>query len=284
MSNALTFQPSIYELTLNSEESVNLTGAVTNNTNKDITFKIYNKNVNIDSVANGKFDVVDYAQFTPADWIKLNQTEITVGAAQTKDFSFTVTLPRSAEIRDYYPLLVLENYDSSNASNVGVNFNIAVPVLVNVADQLQSTRDFIKIGNFESANSLVTDLNLNLSFSINNLSKNFIKPTGIIKIYNSENELLGNLPRVNNNFKTMLPGQSLSENIVWNGADNSFSLIPKFGNYKAVLEVYTSAGNNPVVMESTFFVLPIYHILGLITLLALAAVLAFRFKRKSARS
>ncbi len=280
MAQGITFLPSIYELELSKGDTLKLTGAITNDTDKSIVFTLDKKNVSIDSIAQGNLNLIDYAQFTPADWIILSNDKIQVSSHQTKNFNFEIKLPKNADIKDYYPLILLQNEESKKQADIGVNYKVAVPILVNIKEQTEPAQDFIKITDFRNANNIVTNLNLNLSFGINNLSKNFVKPSGIIKIYDNNGQLLENLPRINDDFKTVLPGQVLSENINWDGAENTFSIIPKFGNYKIQLEVYTDPAEQPVVMESNFFILPIYHIIAAILLIVAAVFIIIRLRKR----
>lgn len=278
--SGITVFPAFYTLTYTSGQKYTVQVTIKNTTNQLYIYSLGFKDIATESFSSKNIKQVD-TEAGPSTWLRSNIQEVIVDPNSEKKVDVEITIPAGAKVDNVYPAVFFERRGTQSGNSVNVGANFLVPLYMNI-DKTDKSVD-AEIITFTLKDKFVIQPHMDADMLLRNVSREdvFIQPRGRIFIFDNNGNRLQETPTVNDSFKILLQGDSLKENYSWSGAQ---SLMPKFGEYRVVIEVFPDGvGNKKITKEETFWVIPVFHILAgvfvLLTLIAAYFIFASRLKR-----
>ncbi|MEN9922005.1 MAG: hypothetical protein RL097_281 [Candidatus Parcubacteria bacterium] len=271
-SLTLSVSPTLFEMTANPEQEWVSTIRVVNANPYDIT--IYTDVVNFapqGESGQGKFLPIlkeESGGQTFAEWVTLEQTELTIKAEQTAEIPFKITVPANAPPGGHFGAILIGTKSlDSGSGQTAVETSQVVTSLV----FLRVTGDIIEEGiirEFKGAQRIVEKPEMDFELRFQNKGNVHILPQGEIKIFNMWGEERGIIP-VNRQtlFGNVLPNSIRKYSFHWSG---EWSLAD-IGKYSVVATLAYGDGSRQFVSaETSFWVIP-----WKITLLVIGLLVGF---------
>jgi len=284
----ITISPAFYELhSVKGEEGV-LKGIIKNNTKEELKVTIEFRNVNIEVYLNEnklKFEETNDPN-AAAYWFNIENDTFIIGPETTKDIEFKYKVPENVELKGYYPVLVYNaQYTFQKEKELKINDVIFALIYLDVGE-VKGVSNVLsgKISKFDVSRRFLFTPNITFNVIFENIGNTYIHPRGKIHIYNKNGKHLSETPTINDKYEYLVNGESLEENILWK-RNEKFKLIPDFGKYTAVAEIYYSPDQKSVSKaETNFYIIPLVHIiLLLLCLIIIIAIIIGFIKWKKAR-
>lgn len=286
---AITVFPVIYEVHATRGESKEIEASIANNTGSKIFIEISFHNINLESLVEDDRLVIkeDGMSKEPAMWISSNNTSFEIEANVTKSIQFDLTIPEDAEIKSYYPVIIYKTrFTGHDKLLVEISDQISSLIYLNIAEvKGEVAKSSARITTFEVNKRVVLYPNASFNLNFENTGGTFIHPRGKIHIYDRNGMHLSETPTINDKFIYLIQGQKLQEILQWQ-PQYKFQIIPDFGKYTAVAEIYHNIDQAEVSRsETSFYVIPVWHILVIIApilVIALVLVIVREIRRRRA--
>ena len=270
--NKISLSPALIAISANPGEKKQFSTTLINNSKNDYDLEIQFLNIDINQYLNTGKLVYENNLDNPSVWLftQTNQFKLPAGSKEILDFELQI--PADINPKGYFPVIVY-NYKLANAVNPALNldYKLVTIIYLNVFSPKkvlgeESGLKNLAIVNFSPVDRVVFTPNEIFNLTYQNTGPNYIQPRGVIKIYDRTNKLLSSLPTVNDSFGYLVQDQQKSEVLNWQPVTET-KLLPDFGEYTAVVEIYENPDQKVLVTaKTTFLVLPVWHILGLILL------------------
>jgi len=268
----LSVSPTLFEMTANPEQEWLSTIRVINANPYDIT--IYTDVVNFapqGESGQGKFLPVldeEAGGQTFAEWVTLDQTELTIPAEQTAEIPFRIKVPDNAPPGGHFGAILIgtKSLDTGSGQTVVETSQVVTSLVF-----LRVTGDIIEDGvirEFRSTKLIAERPEMDFELRFQNKGNVHILPQGEIKIFNMWGEERGLIP-VNRQtlFGNVLPDSIRKYSFSWSG---EWSLAD-IGRYTVVATLAYGEGSRQFASaETAFWVIP-----WKITLTVLAILFAF---------
>jgi len=269
----ISISPALYELHSTRDENGSLEATIRNDTESKIKVNITVKNIEIEAlIQDDKLKLLDEEDPQKAAyWFKPEQKNVNLGAFSEKKIDLSYKIPGNVELKSYYPVIVYE-IEKDNISNIDVNISdrIISIIYLDIAEVKGTyTLSSARISYFKPLKKVVFSPNVQFELKFENTGNTFIHPRGKVHIYDRKGIHLSDTPTINDNFGYLVQGEELEEVLSWVKRDN-FRLIPQFGKYTAIAEIYhNNDQENVSSSETEFYIVPIWHILILALLLVI---------------
>lgn len=268
----LSVSPTLFEMTANPEQEWLSTIRVINANPYDIT--IYTDVVNFapqGESGQGKFLPVleeEAGGQTFAEWVTLDQVELTILAEQTVEVPFRIKVPANAPPGGHFGAILIgtKSLDTGSGQTVVETSQVVTSLVF-----LRVTGDIIEDGvirEFRSTKAIAERPEMDFELRFQNKGNVHILPQGEIKIFNMWGEERGLIP-VNRQtlFGNVLPDSIRKYSFSWSG---EWSLAD-IGRYTVVATLAYGEGSRQFASaETAFWVIP-----WKITLMVLTILFAF---------
>lgn len=287
-NHGITITPSEFELNIQRGETLMFKSQIVNNSNKDLNVEVFAKDLNIVTYTSQNIlNLIDPNTLTssPSSWMSIQSSKTQVPANSIKEFIFSITIPKEAKISEFYPVIQYTFIDSKELNNnkVGVRGEAVSVIKLNLTSSEVLGASVRKRGVITElkVKDYITFLPSNtFSITIQNSGDTFYVPRGKISIFNSKGIKVSPEAGVNDKFESLLPAEKSSESLEWS-SESPFKIIPDFGKYTVRAEVFMDGDqSNPLISETSFFILPVYHIVGFILLIGISFLLIKRIPKK----
>lgn len=277
-ATGLAVTPPLKEVSINAGQSFSDVIKVSNPTNSTLNVAVSYQDFSSQS-EDGTPTFSDLnSSYSLAKWITSDKT-FTLNSGETKDFSYTISVPANAEPGGHYGVVFftpsLASGSATTTSGVTTIAKIGSLLMVTVPGTIVYEGE---ISSFSTNKNLYTDSKNIIDFTTRfaNLGTNHVKPTGTITIKNLFGAQVANLI-VNENQGNVLP-QSIRK------FTNEWSKNYGFGWYKAQVNL-TYANNQTLVSDVSFWIIPWKETVGGILVLILIIWLFsnLTWKKKSKR-
>ncbi len=283
---AITVSPVVYEIDTTCGEEIYLEAELRNNTNEKLYIDISFENINLESLVNEDRLVIKEGESSqkPAVWLSSEDTDYEIEPNSVKEFLFKLSIPSDAEIKSYYPVILYKTkFSGQEETTVEVTDIISSLIYLNVSDSGdKSMSSLARINEFNVHKKIIFSTEAVFNLILENTGNTFIHPRGSIHIYDRNGMLLSDTLTVNDKYVYLIQGQKLEERIPWSRKSN-FKLIPDFGKYTAVAEIYHNSDKTAVSQAETYFyIVPLKHIAIIIGVFALilAGISLFRILKR----
>jgi len=286
--SALTVIPPRLEIAANPGQSITETVKIYNETDKEQSLYTSTANFSAEENEEGIPKFNNYGNNNEDDlakWISVDAGPIVINPGESKEISFTISVPGNADPGGHYAALFFSSQspsDISGSAGVGVASKIGVLILLRVSGDIKEDGRLVEF-KLNEQKLFYDHLPVNFSLLFQNSGNVHLKPTGEIKITNMlgmvSDKILVNKEMVGNG-KNILPNTSRHLEAVWTrgsieAKDKGFfgklnSEIVNFGlgRYNATLNLGYGTKGQVAVAAVTFWVFP-WH---LILVFALASV------------
>ncbi len=276
-ATGLAVTPPLKEISINAGQSFSDTIKVSNPTNSTLNIAVsYQDFFSKSEDGTPSFSDLN-SSYSLAKWITSDKS-FTLNSGETKDFSYTISVPANAEPGGHYGVIfftpALVSGSATTASGVTTIAKIGSLLMVTVPGTIVYDGE---ISSFSTNQNLYTNSKNIIDFTTRfaNLGTNHVKPTGTIVIKNMFGAQVANLI-VNENQGNVLP-QSIRQ------FTNEWSKNYGFGWYKAQVNL-TYANNQNLTSDLTFWIIPwketVGGVLVLILIIWLFSNLTWKNKNK----
>jgi len=284
-SLSVTVTPPLFQLSIAPGEQWSSSMKVVNSNRRDVTY--YAEVMDFDSQDEaGKANLLPAIdELTPreesyslASWVTLPDGPIVVGAGQSGEVPFTVTVPADAEPGGHYAAILIgtKPQDSGiSGPRVSVSSYVSSLLFVRIKGEVDERA---RIREFRALNSLYQTPSAEFLLRLENMGNVHVRPQGEITIFNMWGKERGKFEiHQKSGFGNVLPGSTRRFEFTWKGEDSSFDI----GRYSA--EVALSYGDDQkktVTARTYFWVIPVVPVsIGLGTLLLFIVSLVFFVRR-----
>jgi len=284
--DAVNILPAFYEVNATAGDEISFLGRIENNTEFSIRVEIEFRDLELETLVKEDLLILREEEviWGPASWLKSDVEVIFVPGKSFQEIGFILKLPDDASIEGNYPAIVykVEQIDA-DAERVEIKDQIISLVYLNIGEvKGEFAQSSARISKFEVKKKIVFTPSADFDLVFDNIGNTFIHPRGRVHIYNSKGTHLSGTPTINDKFIYLLPGQSLQEDLAWH-PEYKFSLIPPFGKYNVIVDIYHNPNQESISKaETSFYVIPIWHILiivGVVVLVVSLILLARQIKR-----
>jgi len=194
------------------------------------------------------------------DWINIDLEIVSVEPNTKAEINYSINIPLDTQKGIYYPALLIKSQNDLDQENFAFRTEFISVNYINVKNSEETYyQNDLRIDKFNFSKFLINPEN-QFEISLTNYGNTFIKPKGVIEIYDNNGTKLSQFFEINENFKTLLPQENISEIKTWKLESG---LIPKFGKYNIVVTIYDSYDNSILLEEKhSFYIIPIYHLIG----------------------
>ncbi|WKZ30482.1 MAG: hypothetical protein QY314_01775 [Candidatus Dojkabacteria bacterium] len=267
----IVIAPSSFTLTVAPGENAQIPVTITNNSDTDIVFTVSSARLPIAAAKEKKLDLQQYED-EETSWIA-STPSFSIQKGETKTLQATLSIPTGLSDISEYPVLLLRQ-SNEGSGQVALATDVAIPVFLNLRNAQDNAKT--EITQFNAAKSIVFSPENIFTVQVKNSSEGevFTQPKGKIYIYDNNGTRLSSQLDINESFSRLYKDQSFEEVLSWQGKK---SYIPVFGKYTAVAEIYTGGtfATQKVTAVQTFWIIPVYHIVGLIVVIAVLAGIVF---------
>lgn len=257
-SLSLSVSPTLFEMTANPGQEWVSNVRVINSNPYDLT--VYTDVVNFapqGESGQAKFLPVLEAETdgqTIAEWVTVEQTELTIPAEQTKEIPFRITVPEDAPPGGHFGALLI----GTRSRDVGTGATaVETSQVVTSLVFLRVTGDIVEEGQireFRSKRFLYESPEVDFELRFQNKGNVHILPQGEIRIFNMWGQERGVVP-INRQtlFGNVLPDSIRKYDFTWSGAWSWADI----GRYRAEATLaYGVDGRQFVASETSFWVVP----------------------------
>lgn len=279
--------PSFKLLSLESGSSQKISTFIKNENDVSLKVDPEYRNVKInENVKNGVLVTSDTAS-SPAVWLKPEtQIPFTIKPKETIEFVSLLNIPQDANNIGYYPAVVFKFSTEDDGNKIISTSEITQLLYLSIADvKGESTQKQLEIRDFSVNKGFLTRSKVQFNIEMRNSGEVHIQPRGAIYVFDPKGIRQQNITRVNDKMVYVLPGQVMSEYLMWED-DTVSKYFPPIGRYRAVLEVYLDESQREKLQEEvTFYVLPgQYIVYGFLILLLLILGFIIVYRRRKLRS
>jgi hypothetical protein len=192
-SPSLSISPVIFEEDLNPGDIIQKKVTITNNS--DVLQNIISEVADFYYDENGSMKFVEESDNNPATsslkkWLSYETKEFSLNPRESKDVTFTISIPQNADTGGHYGVMFLRTKSNSDsAGSIGISSRVGVLVLVTIPGDVKrigTVSDF-KIGtlnekNILSPQSFFEKGPIGFSFKVTNSGNSHFKPVGNITI------------------------------------------------------------------------------------------------------
>ena len=282
----VSLSPALVTITANPGEKKQFTASLINNSDNQYDLEIQFLNIDMDKYLNEGKLIFENNLDNPAVWLYTKSNQLKLTANTQINIDFELQIPIDIKAKGYYPAIVY-SYKLANETTPRINLEnkLVTVVYLNIftAEKIEgiaTSEKSLEISSFSVVDQVVFPPGALFNISYKNSGVNYIQPRGVVKIYDRTGKLLSSLPTINDSFGYLVQGQQKSEGLNWQPIYEA-KLLPDFGEYTAVAEIYENPDQKVLVTaKTTFLVLPVWHILGLIGITLALLVLIRRIRTK----
>lgn len=197
-----------------------------------------------------------------ATWLRLDESQVTLGADERKDILFSINVPKDAEPGGHFAgiLWTPSGAKSVEGSGVGITVKTGTLILVRVAGDINEAGRLV---GFTADKSSYNYLPANFSVRFENLGNVHLKPIGSIEIKNLLGRKVADLP-INGDFSNVLPESIRKFDATWQktetprGASEWQKERENFawGKYTATLKLDYGVDGQKTTASLAFWVFP----------------------------
>lgn len=269
-SITLSVSPPVFELSANPGEAINNKIRVTNLSDSPKEIFVEKRNF----TALGEEGGVDLREegedstYSLASWVSVNTQQATIPSNDSVVFDFTIAVPANAEPGGHFGSLIFRTEPTpvADGSGASVGQEIGSLLLVKVAGDITEEAS---IASFTASKDSYESGTPTLVTRVENTGNVHFKPRGKITINNMFGREVATLDLEERN---VLPQSIRKVETEW--ADSGFRL----GRYKANLSMVYGADDTILSASTSFYILPIKLILGVLAVLALVGFIGYRFR------
>lgn len=289
-SLSVSITPPIFQLSIGPGQTWSSAVKVINNNTVAVTY--YAQAVDFEAsgeTGNASFvPVIDELNdptldtFSLASWITFTSTSVLVGAGQSAEIPFTITVPKDAEPGGHYAAILVGTQPGAAQSQGAL---VKVSSYVSSLILLQIQGDIVESGRireFSTSNILYQSPEADFVLRFENTGNTHIKPEGDITIYNMWGKERGQvlINQDSGNFGNVLPKSIREFDFSWDGDSDPFDI----GLYRAVVTLtYGDQEKQNVSAETYFWVVPVIPVTVGLSGLILFIVLITWFIRRYVR-
>jgi hypothetical protein len=268
-STGLSIQPVKIDQTLSPGQSTSGTITLTNVSDTPVNVAVSTQ----DFVPLAGADTIQFVGRAPGvtsvrDWIQVGDgASFTIALNETKEIPYTITAPADAEPGSHFGVVLFNATTKSAGQSLNIGTQVGMLVLVTVpGNHLENG----KILDF-STNAFMQTGPVPFSLRFENTGTVYFEPQGTITIYDMLGRQVGTVPIQG---EVVLPTSIRDMEFDW---DVSGFL---FGRYSAVATIVDGSGTTLTTAQTTFWVLPVWYIVGFLVLLIVLFFLIRFIKRR----
>ena len=212
----------------------------------------------------------DGDRYSLSQWFKADQGVLVVPSQQSVQFDYRLRIPLNTEAGGHYGAALFSDsvgVTGSDSVKVDVKSMVGTLILLRVAGDI---RESAKLISFLTNKAFSFSPHVTLNYTIKNVGNIHLQPYGEVNIKNWRGTTV-NTQKVNDVQGNILPDSSRVFSMDWNGGSQSF------GRYTAELAAFYGTANQPLGAELTFWIIPLWLIILIVSVLLLIAVIA-RFR------
>ncbi len=262
-------QPAIVDENVEPGQVLHETVHVSNQDAQAKTFYFFAKDIsNIEEAGQPVFVEGTDSVYGVSAWIKFDQVSLAVKGGGTKDFSFSVAVPKDASPCDHFGGVFL-SLEAKRPTTTGTGIGLQIGTLVRLHVGGECVED-ARIREFSTDKNIYSNPPVNFTTRVENLGNVLIKPHGPIEITNMFGKKVAVLS-VNEVVAGIFPKSQRSFGASWTPDGIAF------GRYEATEALAYGSGDGKTVFETiSFWVLPLNIILPVFFGI-LAIILIFYF-------
>jgi hypothetical protein len=285
--SGLSISPLHNQLNLDPGQSSTIKLSIKNITQNEITAKAYVNDFKSDNNTGNPVIITDPKVQLPTSIKKFaHPGDVPLAVGEKKEVSVPVSIPDGATPGAYYGIIryraIPAGSQAPKEGEVSLSASVGTIVLIQVRGDLKERAQLsaLKVFNNDSSGTIFFKKPNKAGVEVNNLGNSFVQPFGKVTITNTSGkqiyayEVNNNEPRSN-----VLPG---SKRMFINAIKN----IDKPGRYTVNASIAVSNGSDVLVSQKTFWYLTgglLVAVIGVLILLIVATLLAYRKYRKSRR-
>lgn len=217
---------------------------VTNNTNERMGLRASVENID---PSDGTQEFVspgaaDLSQ-SLANWIEITRGVIDLSPGESRKIPYLIHVNLSAKPGSYFARVVFTDGTPPPQDGVkGVDDGTSLLINVEVQDD---ARERLQLGNFMTANSIVTGKDVSFTYQVENVGNRNIEPRGSIRIFNRRGAEVGSVP-LNADGISVTPENKQLLAAAWDSSG-------RFGKYKAFLDLEYGENQVASVQDTVYF-------------------------------
>ena len=275
-TQGITLQPAFHLINADKGESVAINQLLVNNTAVDLKVTTHFYSIIFSKNPEESIQITKEIEGTSAEWLRMEEeSSFILTSGEQKSIKIILDIPSEAAYKGYYPAVAFSFSKDTDTSELSLSEEIVSTIYLSVEPE-ETIQKTIYVNSFTPEKTVTFDNKMNFDVEIENASETHITPRGVIEIYSRRGIRQSELARVNDKLVTLLPGQILKEQVLWE--DNLSSaggtlkrLFPPVGEHTALLKVYIDNDlTDSVKIYKTFIVIPkqyIYYISGMVLLI-----------------
>jgi len=211
-----------------------------------------------------------------SSWISVKEDSVSLGAGETKEIPFDVTIPKQATPGGHFGALFFKlKTTHPKETGTGVGYEVGTIISLRVAGNIVEAAT---IKEFFTDKLLYDKPNVTFTATIKNSGNTLVRPRGPLEISDFFGKKVATLT-VNDAAAAVLPGGERSFETIWR--EEGFA----FGHYTVVMSLtYGDEGKDTVSQTLSFWVLPMrliaYGAIGLL-LIILAIIISVKLFLKN---
>jgi hypothetical protein len=254
----VSISPAVVEETLDPGEVKQYDLQITNSSDEDQEYFLFTRN--IAGVRDGgvpifQENINELTGYELADWIELNNQQVSIPANSSVGVSYTLSVPDNASPGSHFGgVFVSVEPPQLEGSGAAVGYQVANIVSIRVSGE---AIEEASIRQFSTDKFFHGSQNVNFTLRIENTGNVLVRPSGPLEIYNMLGNKVGDVT-FNPDTSAVFPGSTREfANVNWTG--DSIGL----GRYEAIVSpAYGEAGAYKTMSSTvTFWVLPM-NIIG----------------------
>lgn len=186
-------------------------------------------------------------------WITVPEESFTVPSGESREFPFSVTVPKDASPGAHFGGVFLDvRPPRLRTSGAGVGYSVGTIVSLRIAgDVIEDAR----IRSFSTDKLIYSIPEVTFTTNVENLGNVLVRPHGHVKIVNMTGREVGTA-RVNENSGAVFPLSERAYDVTWEREGFAF------GRYQALVSlVYGEDGRRTITGTTSFWILPLKPIL-----------------------
>jgi len=279
----VTVWPTFQNLVIKEGESDIITVHAKNTSDNELNMSVYFRNIKIGESPHKNVMLSEETDELPASWLStVDSDNFIIKSGETKDIQVKIDIPASADVRGYYPAVILNFSEESEESKIISQSEIASVIYLSVSDVLGEEAEkkmFLKEFSADRKFSFIPKVTL--STEVENVGDIHFRPRGVIEVYDPKGTRQDSLVTVNDDMLYLLPQQILKDEVSWEDSSRS-RFLPPIGRYKAVLSMYIEEDREQIAQsEVYFYVFPVMYVLyGIIICTVLGLIIRYVIKRR----
>lgn len=262
VQESITVWPTFQEVTIQAGSQKDLSIFFKNEQSVTAVVRAYSRNIYIGSNPLEGTRIRDADDEPPASWITVADAETQlIESGETVEISFSISVPEDAEIKGYYPMIIVTAAFDQEGDHIASTGEIASIVYLSVSSVKGAVSPIsATISGFEPAGSFSFIPKMDFEVAVYNEGDVHFQPRGRITVFDPNGTRQENSATYNDKFLFLLPGQQLQETLSWR--DSSYSRIfPPIGEYTATFTLSSHDETfEPQEMTKSFYVFPLQYI------------------------